>query len=438
MKRISDAIKTEIRVRLNLAEVLREDGVSLTRSGKEWRGRCPFEPESTNPSKFAVNERTYYCYGCEASGDIFSWLQRWKDLRFPDAVAEAARRANLTLPSFDDEQPHSAAEAARLNRQVKRARAAQEALVILAELSYVTARGGADRHLCGIAVDSVIETGELGCLPSALQVQQRLDALGISQQARVDVGIRDALDASAGRWVLWARRAEQIVGGRTVELAGDAAPLRFGVAGSKTHGWIQASLNERGAQPLIIAGDDLTYLALRSMGRGSVYRPLSPESLVRTADGPRGGGDRSSPVYVLRPTENERRRAFDDLIPLLAAHPRCRVVELDALAVSGSDATARRAMLDAAIEHSGTAFDWQTHVLASHRAFESYTGRLAAATRLGQVATATTSPIERLTYALEIEALTGVPWNTPTMVEQNEEPARLRTRVPPPTVTRRP
>src|SRR3982751_5420423 len=63
---------------------------------------CPFHGEKT-PS-FHVDDRKgfYHCFGCKASGDIFSFLVEKEGLRYPEAVERLAMEAGLALPQLSE------------------------------------------------------------------------------------------------------------------------------------------------------------------------------------------------------------------------------------------------------------------------------------------------------------------------------------------------
>ena len=76
MGRVSETEKDEIRNRLPIEELIRDYHVALMPSGRRLRGLCPFHAEKT-PSFFVDVERQYYhCFGCQASGDLFSFAVR--------------------------------------------------------------------------------------------------------------------------------------------------------------------------------------------------------------------------------------------------------------------------------------------------------------------------------------------------------------------------
>ncbi|MEJ2690691.1 MAG: DNA primase [Deltaproteobacteria bacterium] len=72
--------------------------VNLIKSGINYKGLCPFHSEKT-PS-FTVNpaRQSYYCFGCGEGGDVFSFLMKYDNISFPEALQEVARRYNIILP----------------------------------------------------------------------------------------------------------------------------------------------------------------------------------------------------------------------------------------------------------------------------------------------------------------------------------------------------
>ncbi len=63
-------------------------------------GRCPFPDHQERTASFSVSEtrQLYHCFGCGKSGNIFTFLQQFNGLSFPDAVEFLAYRAGLSLP----------------------------------------------------------------------------------------------------------------------------------------------------------------------------------------------------------------------------------------------------------------------------------------------------------------------------------------------------
>ena len=86
----------EIKARLNLVDIARRY-VDLKRNGPRWVAPCPFHQE-TKPS-FSVNEEQglVYCFGCQASGDIFDFYGRINGLDFRETLEQLAAEAGITL-----------------------------------------------------------------------------------------------------------------------------------------------------------------------------------------------------------------------------------------------------------------------------------------------------------------------------------------------------
>ena len=72
--------------------------VSLSKTGQNYKGLCPFHAEKT-PS-FSVNspKQMFYCFGCGAGGDAFTFLIKKEGLTFVEAVKELAERAHIPIP----------------------------------------------------------------------------------------------------------------------------------------------------------------------------------------------------------------------------------------------------------------------------------------------------------------------------------------------------
>jgi DNA primase len=98
MPRIDDGSIDEVRRSADLVELVRGQ-VQLTRRGGRWWGRCPFHEERT-PSFCLIppENRTYYCYGCGATGDAFTWMQQREGAgSFMEAVEQMADRFGVEL-----------------------------------------------------------------------------------------------------------------------------------------------------------------------------------------------------------------------------------------------------------------------------------------------------------------------------------------------------
>lgn len=86
----------QIKQKLNIVDVL-SSYVTLINAGNTYKARCPFHNEKT-PSFFISPERgTYYCFGCGAKGDIFSFVQQFEGLDFMGSLKMLAEKAGVEL-----------------------------------------------------------------------------------------------------------------------------------------------------------------------------------------------------------------------------------------------------------------------------------------------------------------------------------------------------
>ncbi len=72
--------------------------VSLRKSGRNYSGLCPFHQEKTPSFSVSPEKQVYYCFGCQASGDILSFIREHRRLDFVEAVEYLASRMGQTVP----------------------------------------------------------------------------------------------------------------------------------------------------------------------------------------------------------------------------------------------------------------------------------------------------------------------------------------------------
>jgi DNA primase len=89
----------EVKDRLAIEDVV-GDYVPLKRSGRNFKGLCPFHPEKT-PSFMVNPERNiYHCFGCGEGGDALSFVMKMEGLEFREALERLARKAGVDLEQF--------------------------------------------------------------------------------------------------------------------------------------------------------------------------------------------------------------------------------------------------------------------------------------------------------------------------------------------------
>jgi DNA primase len=83
------------------ADIVRIVGgyISLRKSGAQnYSGLCPFHKEKSPSFSVHVARQFYHCFGCQASGDVFSFVQKIENITFPEAVRAVAQKLGVPMP----------------------------------------------------------------------------------------------------------------------------------------------------------------------------------------------------------------------------------------------------------------------------------------------------------------------------------------------------
>src|SRR3954469_13361965 len=87
----------------------------LQQRGQDFWGNCPFHDERTPSFKVNPRDKLYYCFGCEASGDVFRFVEEKEGLTFPETVESLAERYGVEVER-EDEDPQAEARRRRKAR----------------------------------------------------------------------------------------------------------------------------------------------------------------------------------------------------------------------------------------------------------------------------------------------------------------------------------
>ena len=110
----SDDIVEEVRSRNDIVDVI-SSYVKLQRKGSSYFGLCPFHNEKSPSFSVSPTKQMYYCFGCGAGGNVFTFVMEYENYTFPEALKMLADRAGISLP----EQEYS--EEAKKQRDKKTA-----------------------------------------------------------------------------------------------------------------------------------------------------------------------------------------------------------------------------------------------------------------------------------------------------------------------------
>ena len=89
----------QIKERLKIEDVV-GSYIKLEKAGNNLKAKCPFHNEKT-PSFFVSPDRgSYYCFGCGAKGDIFTFVEEFENIDFLGALKILAEKAGIKLENF--------------------------------------------------------------------------------------------------------------------------------------------------------------------------------------------------------------------------------------------------------------------------------------------------------------------------------------------------
>src|ERR1043165_5645384 len=99
---IPDAKIDEIRARIDFVALVQRPGVELKKSGRSLKGCCPFHGEKTPSFYVYPEDKQFHCFGCQAHGDVFTFVQRLMGKTFGDTVTDLAKEVGVDLEAGVD------------------------------------------------------------------------------------------------------------------------------------------------------------------------------------------------------------------------------------------------------------------------------------------------------------------------------------------------
>ncbi|MGC4107069.1 MAG: DNA primase [Thermomicrobiales bacterium] len=108
-----DAV-AEIRDRIDIVDLVTGYVPSLKRTGRSFKGLCPFHQEKTPSFIVFPDSQNFHCFGCGKGGDIFTFYMGVENVEFREALQELAKRAGVTLTAGPAPVPELDAHRQRL------------------------------------------------------------------------------------------------------------------------------------------------------------------------------------------------------------------------------------------------------------------------------------------------------------------------------------
>lgn len=103
MARYSDEIIDEVRQNNDIVDIISQY-VHLKRSGRNYFGLCPFHNEKSPSFSVSPEKQIFHCFGCGVGGNVFTFLTKIEGINFVEAIQMLADRANIQLPTLENNQ----------------------------------------------------------------------------------------------------------------------------------------------------------------------------------------------------------------------------------------------------------------------------------------------------------------------------------------------
>ncbi|MBI3400493.1 MAG: DNA primase [Acidobacteria bacterium] len=177
----------DLRLQANILTVVQEY-VPLKKAGTSYKGCCPFHNEKTPSFHVHPDKGFFHCFGCNAGGDVFKFLELHEKVGFQDAVRMLAQKFGVSLP-----EPAEGSDDARRDTALREALLKMHEIAIAYFREQLSAPSGArarnqlaDRDVTAETIDQL----GLGFAPSSRDgLKARLLAQGFAQALVVQSGL---------------------------------------------------------------------------------------------------------------------------------------------------------------------------------------------------------------------------------------------------------
>jgi len=187
---VSDFAQT-VKQQADIVKVI-EGYIRLRKAGAQnYSGLCPFHKEKSPSFSVHAVRQFYHCFGCQASGDVFSFVGKIENVGFPEAVRIVAQKCGIPLPKKEFSSPEQAAE----SRQRTKLLELHEAATAFFEDQLRGPEGALAReYLAGRGLTPEgIKTFRIGYAPDSFNaLRDRLSGMADNETLRQRTGRRHA------------------------------------------------------------------------------------------------------------------------------------------------------------------------------------------------------------------------------------------------------
>ena len=101
MARYSEEIINDVRQSNDIVDVISQY-VHLKRSGRNFFGLCPFHNEKSPSFSVSPDKQIFHCFGCGVGGNVITFVSKIEGLNFIETIQMLAERANIQLPTLEN------------------------------------------------------------------------------------------------------------------------------------------------------------------------------------------------------------------------------------------------------------------------------------------------------------------------------------------------
>ncbi len=224
MASIPEETIARIRSRAQIADVVGRF-VKLKRTGRSYKGLCPFHSERTPSFSVDPEKQLYHCFGCGKGGDVFSFLMEIEGKPFPEVVRDLGRLTGVEVPEPGADDPE--ARRRQRDREALLRANAEAARIYQSRLADPSLGRPAVEHLRGRGIEGrTARAFGLGYAPlGGAGLLRALQAAGVGAEVAERAGLlgrgeRGLYERFRGRLMVPIRRPDGTIvafGGRRVE-----------------------------------------------------------------------------------------------------------------------------------------------------------------------------------------------------------------------------
>lgn len=107
--RYTESLIEEVRSKNDILDVI-SGYVHMQKKGSTYFGLCPFHNEKSASFSVTPSKQMFYCFGCGAGGNVFSFIQKYENYSFVEALEMLANRAGVVLPEGEYTKEEKARE----------------------------------------------------------------------------------------------------------------------------------------------------------------------------------------------------------------------------------------------------------------------------------------------------------------------------------------